>query len=162
MLQVWFPGSHGDVGGGYPEADCGLAKVALEWMLREAQHKGLITHGEREARIMGEAGGTYVRPDACATLHDELRASLMWRVLQLVPKKQWRRVREAGRDVWIERRRFNIKGARPFPREPLIHDAAYARDETYVAELPADAVRISTLPPLGAEVYDQEPIKVRA
>lgn len=159
LLQVWFPGSHGDVGGGYPEADCGLAKVALEWMLREAQHKGLITHPDREAHIMGEAGGAYVRPDATATLHDELK-HFNWWLMQLIPKKQWRRTRDGGRDGWVEQRRINIKGIRPFPRQPLIHEAAYTRDETYIAKLPADAIRVSTLPPLGA--YEEQPLKARA
>ena len=109
---------------------------------------------------MGEAGGAYVRPDPQAILHDELKASLKWRLLQLVPKKQWRRIREGGRDAWIERRRLDIKGVRPFPRQPLIHHAAYARDEAYVAKLPKDAIRVSTLPAPGA--YDTETMKARA
>ena len=35
VKQVWFAGVHCDVGGGYPEAERGLAKIALEWMLEE-------------------------------------------------------------------------------------------------------------------------------
>src|SRR5678816_4216922 len=31
LKQVWFPGVHCDVGGGYPEAESGLAKEALQW-----------------------------------------------------------------------------------------------------------------------------------
>jgi hypothetical protein len=34
ITQVWFPGMHSDVGGGYPDND--LARVSLEWMIREA------------------------------------------------------------------------------------------------------------------------------
>src|ERR1019366_1330126 len=34
LKQVWFPGVHCDVGGGYPELVSGLSKFALEWMLR--------------------------------------------------------------------------------------------------------------------------------
>ncbi len=40
MLQVWFAGSHADVGGGY-RGDRGLADVALDWMLRRAVQAGL-------------------------------------------------------------------------------------------------------------------------
>jgi uncharacterized protein (DUF2235 family) len=29
MKQVWFPGSHCDVGGAYPESESGLSKIAL-------------------------------------------------------------------------------------------------------------------------------------
>jgi hypothetical protein len=39
LLQVWFPGVHADVGGGYP--DDGLALVPLCWMIDEAAAKGL-------------------------------------------------------------------------------------------------------------------------
>jgi uncharacterized protein (DUF2235 family) len=41
VQEIWFTGVHSDVGGGYPEAESGLAKVTLEWMLREAEHAGL-------------------------------------------------------------------------------------------------------------------------
>lgn len=34
IKQVWFPGVHSDIGGGYPE--CELSDLSLEWMLREA------------------------------------------------------------------------------------------------------------------------------
>src|ERR1700716_2095079 len=34
IKQVWFPGVHSDIGGGYPET--GLSDLALEWMIKEA------------------------------------------------------------------------------------------------------------------------------
>ena len=37
--QVWFPGVHANIGGGY--ADAGLSDIALEWMLEKAQQHGL-------------------------------------------------------------------------------------------------------------------------
>jgi hypothetical protein len=37
--QVWFPGVHSNVGGGY--ADAGLSDIALDWMIRKAQAVGL-------------------------------------------------------------------------------------------------------------------------
>src|SRR5262249_12095831 len=39
LLQVWFPGMHTDVGGGYP--DDGLSLVPLCWMIDEAAELGL-------------------------------------------------------------------------------------------------------------------------
>lgn len=39
MKQVWFCGSHTDVGGGY--AECGLSNIALTWMVHEAAQAGL-------------------------------------------------------------------------------------------------------------------------
>ena len=40
VVQAWFPGCHSDVGGGFAES--GLADLALEWMLREAQQCGAV------------------------------------------------------------------------------------------------------------------------
>lgn len=39
MVQEWFSGSHGDVGGGHKEA--GLSDITLNWMLKHAQKAGL-------------------------------------------------------------------------------------------------------------------------
>jgi uncharacterized protein (DUF2235 family) len=37
--QMWFAGSHSDVGGGYPERD--LSDITLAWMINKAQQQGL-------------------------------------------------------------------------------------------------------------------------
>lgn len=39
LTQVWFPGVHSDVGGGYPEQ--GLAYVSLCWMMEHALERGI-------------------------------------------------------------------------------------------------------------------------
>jgi uncharacterized protein (DUF2235 family) len=39
IQQIWFPGVHANVGGGYP--DDGMAYAALDWIMTEAQKKGL-------------------------------------------------------------------------------------------------------------------------
>ncbi|MBO9685496.1 MAG: DUF2235 domain-containing protein [Mitsuaria chitosanitabida] len=41
LKQVWFPGAHSDVGGGYAEGEDGLSVVALRWMAQEAYDLGL-------------------------------------------------------------------------------------------------------------------------
>jgi uncharacterized protein (DUF2235 family) len=38
--QVWFPGVHSDVGGGYQES--ALSDIALHWMMHKAQKNGLV------------------------------------------------------------------------------------------------------------------------
>ena len=56
--QVWFAGMHSDVGGGY--ANCNLALIPLEWMIRRAKKAGLIFHPpavdeiKSQASILGE------------------------------------------------------------------------------------------------------------
>jgi hypothetical protein len=39
VKQLWFPGVHANVGGGYP--DTGLSDIALKWMIDEASKAGL-------------------------------------------------------------------------------------------------------------------------
>jgi uncharacterized protein (DUF2235 family) len=41
IKQIWFAGAHGDVGGGHPEAESGLAKLSLKWMAGEAAQAGI-------------------------------------------------------------------------------------------------------------------------
>ncbi|KAF1846023.1 uncharacterized protein K460DRAFT_366867 [Cucurbitaria berberidis CBS 394.84] len=43
IREVWFPGCHADIGGGWPLAgdDAALSHVPLVWMVREAQKAGL-------------------------------------------------------------------------------------------------------------------------
>ncbi len=50
LTQVWFPGMHADVGGGYP--DDGLSFVPLNWMIEEAAGKGLRFSSHRWWRDM--------------------------------------------------------------------------------------------------------------
>jgi len=63
FCQVWFPGVHSDVGGGYDET--GLSDVALEWMLRESCAHGLRLDPCTDARA-GE-------PSALGEMHNPLR-----------------------------------------------------------------------------------------
>ncbi|MCK9792353.1 DUF2235 domain-containing protein [Isoptericola sp. 4D.3] len=48
VQQVWFPGTHGDVGGG--GARCGLSDVALQWMAAEMRAVGVQFDEHRLAR----------------------------------------------------------------------------------------------------------------
>jgi uncharacterized protein (DUF2235 family) len=43
--QVWFPGTHGDVGGG--GAVCGLSDLTLQWMAAELREVGVVLHEDR-------------------------------------------------------------------------------------------------------------------
>lgn len=55
LKQVWFPGVHSDVGGGYPQA--GLSNGALLWMIDEAQHCGLAFKPAMLEQIQSSALG---------------------------------------------------------------------------------------------------------
>lgn len=47
--QMWFPGVHSNVGGGYP--DRSLADVSLEWMIKKAQDAGLAFDHSVESHL---------------------------------------------------------------------------------------------------------------
>ena len=50
IVQTWFSGVHKDVGGGYPEDECELSDIALDWMKRNAIRRGLRFCGPMENR----------------------------------------------------------------------------------------------------------------
>jgi uncharacterized protein (DUF2235 family) len=50
VVQTWFAGSHGDVGGGH--AETGLSDNALDWMMKHAQKAGLCVDMPYLRKIM--------------------------------------------------------------------------------------------------------------
>lgn len=87
--EVWFAGVHCDVGGGYPEAESGLAKVALQWMVEQTQPLGLFfrTQTVNDIALGRNPNKSYVAPDPHADQHDSM--SLGWSVLEFVPQSRW-------------------------------------------------------------------------
>ncbi|SBW22931.1 hypothetical protein FDG2_3323 [Candidatus Protofrankia californiensis] len=69
VKEVWFPGSHMDVGGGHRET--GLSDGALQWMINEARQT--IHFGFHETTVKQQ-----VRPDFLDLLHDDDRSALGW------------------------------------------------------------------------------------
>lgn len=52
VKQIWFPGAHSDVGGGYREI--GLSNGSLLWMLTEAKAQGLLVDATIESQIKAD------------------------------------------------------------------------------------------------------------
>jgi uncharacterized protein (DUF2235 family) len=132
LKQVWFPGVHCDVGGGYPEAESGLSKLALDWMIHEARAAGLLVEQQNVDRVLGKSGGGYAPPDPNAQAHESLTAG--WWPVELAPKRHY---------SWAENkweRRANLGRRRTIPPRSLVHESAYQRAGDYKARLPADAV----------------------
>ena len=73
VKQLWFPGVHGDVGGGYARAD--LSDGALGWMIEEANKLGLAFRDGIRDRL---------HPDALGVLHDSLTG--VFRRLRTCPR----------------------------------------------------------------------------
>lgn len=90
VKEVWFAGVHSDVGGGYPEAESGLAKIALKWMLEQAGDPrfGLMIDQKKYDRyVLGAGGGGYIGPDSEAAAHESLKGG--WRLVQRLPRSVW-------------------------------------------------------------------------
>ncbi|MFB7575307.1 phospholipase effector Tle1 domain-containing protein [Streptomyces sp. NPDC056165] len=73
--QVWFPGSHMDVGGGHRET--GLSDGALQWMIERAEHDIKLDFHPSTTR--------QIPPDPDDLLHDDDRTALGW----LRPSGKW-------------------------------------------------------------------------
>jgi uncharacterized protein (DUF2235 family) len=127
LKQMWFPGVHCDVGGGYPEAESGLSKIALQWMLDEAKAAELLVDPGREALVLGRDGGGYVRPDPQAKTHESLTG--LWRLAEFIPKRHYNAKRKE------EERRMNLFRYRTIPPGASIHPSAYERGADYRAGL---------------------------
>lgn len=86
VREVWFAGSHCDVGGGYPEPDAGLSKVALAWMVDEAKAAGLaFDPAEVAHQLPSRAAPDSAVADPLATLHESLRG--LWWIPEFIPKR---------------------------------------------------------------------------
>ena len=135
---MWFPGVHGDVGGGYPEAESGLSKIALEWMLAEAHANHLLLNKDRTDVVLGKKGAGYVSPDPTANMHESL--TVAWWPAEFVLKKHYDwRTGETGR-------RMNLFRRRTIPPGASVHESAYKRGPEYQHRLPPDAIRVTSLP----------------
>ncbi|HVY15498.1 MAG TPA: DUF2235 domain-containing protein [Rhodopila sp.] len=72
--QVWFRGTHGDIGGGYARKD--LSDVTLDWMVDAMRQQGLTFH----------PGKPDTAPHDLAPIHDELELEPTWRTFGTWPR----------------------------------------------------------------------------
>jgi uncharacterized protein (DUF2235 family) len=83
IFEVWFPGVHCDVGGGYIEQEAGLSRIALRWLLNEAMRYGLRLNSDSRDKILPQAN--YVAASSDAMKHESL--SGLWWILEYLPKR---------------------------------------------------------------------------
>ncbi|UIK01571.1 DUF2235 domain-containing protein (plasmid) [Rhizobium leguminosarum] len=119
--EVWFPGCHSDVGGGYEETENGLAKLSLEWMLYETELLGLRFDHAKARVIMAAAEPIGEN----ATIHESLTGG--WWLAEGVLKKRKQPARWKAN--WAARRKI--------PECAKIHRSAIAR-ANYEIKLPTN------------------------
>lgn len=115
IKEVWFAGVHSDVGGGYPERDSGLAKITLEWMLREAEEHGFVVDRQAKERELGLAGQGRAKPDPNAKMHNSM--TWLWALAEFVPLVSGLRGKI----------RINLFRPRFVPPGALIHESVQRR-----------------------------------
>lgn len=86
--EVWFPGVHCDVGGGYPENEGALWLVAFLWMIAEATQHGLAVNSDRINWVRNHHGPPPADPWMEPT-HESLQGFL-WNAAEYYPKRHWR------------------------------------------------------------------------
>ncbi len=86
--EVWFAGVHGDVGGGYPEAESALAKLPLHWMIEETKAEGLSfkTRTVNELVLGTREDRDYTRPDPLGRKHNSMKP--LWALVEFVPRRK--------------------------------------------------------------------------
>lgn len=126
LKQVWFAGVHSDVGGSYAEAESGLSKIALRWMLCEAESAGLALDPKKVIEVLGGAL-PYAPPDPEGKLHTSLHG--FWWLGEFWPKCTSRPVPAPGQVApeWKRGIRLNL-GRRRFIQDGAhIHQTVFDR-----------------------------------
>lgn len=85
VREVWFTGVHGDVGGGYPEVESGLAKIPLRWMIEQTEPTGLRYRMQTVKKIVTSAQDEYVAPNPNAAIHNSMNWA--WAILEFFPRR---------------------------------------------------------------------------
>jgi uncharacterized protein (DUF2235 family) len=136
IKQVWFAGVHSDIGGSYAEAESGLSKITLQWMLCEASLAGLVIDPSKANSVLGRVPPPPpVAPDPRAIKHESL--TLKWWILEFFPHSYYDPV--AKRAKW----RIPLGTSRVIPQGSTLHqtvDEKRRLDPTYKPRnLPAEA-----------------------
>jgi uncharacterized protein (DUF2235 family) len=123
VKELWFRGTHCDIGGGWPEEKSALAKVTLEWMVGEAKKAGLQFSSTTVDSVIlgskpGRDGKRYARPDPNAAVNPSLKG--LWWLIECLPRRRGPLTsRFAARYPWYipfgERRKLPADGCRYLP-----------------------------------------------
>ena len=107
IKEIWFAGVHSDVGGSYPESESQLSKIALQWMVCEAEPTGLLIDQVRKTDILG-GKSPYVAPNPLTkNQHESLNK--WWWIAELWPKIYSYPVRVEGQpEKWKHWIRLNL------------------------------------------------------
>ena len=134
LQQVWFAGVHSDIGGGYPEAQSGLAKITLRWMLREAAAAGLLLDDAKVQGVLG-AGPGCAKPDPAVDLHHSLHG--FWWLLECLPRRHSVLVPGPnGTTEWVQKWHIPLGRRRQIVEGSCLHESVVRRLELLTSYRP--------------------------
>ncbi|MGJ8618553.1 MAG: T6SS phospholipase effector Tle1-like catalytic domain-containing protein [Sulfitobacter sp.] len=119
--EVWFSGVHGDIGGGYPEAVSGLAKLPLHWMILQSRKAGLKHKTRTINSIVLGKDDKYTDPDPLAKANRSMTP--VWRIVEYLPRRKPKGSTRSDLAGWIIPR----AEARAIPDGACVHSSVLDR-----------------------------------
>jgi uncharacterized protein (DUF2235 family) len=116
--EVWFPGYHCDIGGGYRKDQGRLWLVAFDWMVREAVQHGLVIDRARLDAVRNHDGLAPAQP-WMEPANESLTG--LWQIAEYYPKRHWDE--ETDSHAYYP----NLGRARAIRDGALIHESALRR-----------------------------------
>ena len=140
LQQLWFPGVHSDVGGGY--ADSNLGRCAFDWILDAAIAAGMHVDPERRNMVAPPIAKPWLEKK-----HNSLGPA--WWLLELFPKLHYNSQKERNEI------RLNLFRSRKLLNRELLHESTLRRlieDDDYKPAAISRAFRnhvrgLATIPP---------------
>lgn len=121
VLEVWFKGTHGDIGGGWPEEKSGLAKITLQWMYEEAQRFDCQLKSRQIQFFLGESEKQHsqVGPNPNQETNNSMTG--LWHLLEFLPRREWDHTSKPEGMSWHVP---NLYRPREIPEDAVIHPTA--------------------------------------
>jgi len=110
--EVWFPGVHSDVGGGYETIGPSLSNITLIWMVEHAVKAGIRLDPAAQAQILKSSPMDIVANAAAQPKHESLTG--WWWILEVLPLpyKDPRREYKIGVRIHFGHSRYLLNGAK--------------------------------------------------
>ncbi len=119
--QVWFAGSHSDIGGSYPDTESRLSDIALSWMVEEA--------ASLPEPIAIDHSLLQLFPDGAGAQHDERKAFTSACPSWLV----------RGALLFVAARNFGWReGHRRIPEDAILHPTVLERFRRHAVQIHGD------------------------
>lgn len=119
IKEVWFAGVHSDVGGSYPELESGLSKIALQWMLQEAYHEGLLIDKQKYHKVVLAETQKTVAPNPLGKMHKSLKGG--WWLIEIIPRVA------ISYNPYSKKRYIPLGRNRTIPEGTNIHETVFER-----------------------------------